>query len=367
MDWKALAPHKPLEGHDPLHVSRPMGDGRRLASMIHAGLGPFAVAGPVGCGKSTEIATAAAELSHGPEFFALDLPLDQFLNMRHLTGADLLWALGGSMLHGVQKQFQLQLELPEEARSLLTGEAPNQQGRSESGPYRDAFLAVVREVKKKGPATSQVALLLDGLEKCPEEQARIAVRTFLSLKDEVELAFVVPPSLVIGPANAELLSELRVFPIRPVPVLERQGARWKEGRQFLMDIFHRRVGEGTNEEALAPLLETAAIFSGGLPRTFLQLMRDAGGYATVANRELPTREDLDNAMRDQTDSLRRLLRDGDMQVMQAADGSDGLEIPIERRVRLLSHGILLENEVDDKVIVKMHPLLGRPDWVSLYA
>jgi hypothetical protein len=334
--------------------------------MMRAGLGPFAVAGPVGSGKSTEIATAAKELHLGAEFFALDVSLDQFLNMRQITGADLLWALGGSIFEVTRAKLQLQLEIPDEAGSRMTGKAPSHQGHLEPGPYRDAFLAVIRDFKKKGPA-SQVAILVDGLEKCPEEQARIAVRTFLSLKDEIELAFVVPPSLVIGPANAELLSELRVFPIRPVPVIEQQGSHWKEGRQFLADIFHRRMGEDTNVEALAPLLETAAISSGGLPRTFLQLMRDAGGYATVANRELPTREDLDNAMRDQTDSLRRLLRDGDMQVMKAADGSDGLEIPIERRVRLLSHGILLENEVADRVIVKMHPLLSQPDWVPPYA
>ncbi|MCY1073088.1 hypothetical protein [Archangium lansingense] len=367
MDWKALAPHKPLGGDDPLHVPRPMGDGRRLASMMRAGLGPFAVAGPVGSGKSTEIATAAEELRLGAEFFALDLSLDQVLNMRQITGADLLWVLGGSIFEVTRTKLQLQLEIPDEARSRMTGKAPSHQGHLEPGPYRDAFLAVIREFKKKSPA-SQVAILVDGLEKCPEEQARSAVRTFLSLKDEVELAFVVPPSLVIGPANAELLSELRVFPIRPVPVIEQQGSHWKEGRQFLADIFRRRMGkEDTNVDALKPLLETAAISSGGLPRTFLQLMRDAGGYATVANRELPTREDLDNAMRDQTDSLRRLLRDGDMKVMRVADGSDGLEIPIERRVRLLSHGILLENEVDDRVIVKMHPLLAQSDGEALYA
>ncbi|HYO56616.1 hypothetical protein [Archangium sp.] len=336
--------------------------------MMRAGLGPFAVAGPVGSGKSTEIATATTELNLDTELFAVDLSLDQFLNMREITGADLLWAIGGSLFEVVARpHLQLQLELPDEERSRLTGKCPSHQGHLESGPYRDAFLAVVREFKKKALSKSQVAILLDGLEKCPEEKARIAVRTFLSLRDEVEFAFVVPPSLVIGPANVELLSELRVFPIRPVPVIEKQGAHWKEGRQFLADIFRRRMGKDTNVEALAPLMETAAISSGGLPRTFLQLMRDMGGYATVANRELPTREDLDNAMRDQADSLRRLLRDGDMQVMQAADGSDGLEIPIERRVRLLTHGLLLENEVEDRVIVRMHPLLGPPDWISLYA
>ncbi|WP_309890201.1 hypothetical protein [Archangium sp.] len=352
MDWKALAPHKPLSGGDPLHVPRPLGDGRRLASLMKAGLGPFAIAGPVGSGKSTEIATAALELTG--DFFAVDIALDQFMNMRQLSAANLLWALGSILFGAITQSRNLELELPEHVRSLLTGEEP--EAHEAPGPYSDAFLAAVREMKRKS-STLRIATLLDGLEKCPEEQARIAVRTILSLKDEVELAFVVPPSLVIGPENIDLLTELRVFPIRPVPVLEEGGSRWKEGRQFLADIFSRRMGKDVDPQALAPLLETAAISSGGLPRTFLQLMRDAGGYAAVANRELPTREDLDNAMRDQADSLRRLLRDGDMRAMQEADGSDGLEIAIDRRIRLLTHGLLLENEVDGKIIVRMHPLL----------
>lgn len=354
MDWKALAPHKPLTGGDPLHVPRPMGDGRRLASMLRAGLGPFAVAGPVGSGKSTELSTAGLELHLTSTFFATDISLDQLMNMRNFSAAKLLWVLVSTLVEEIPKHRSLELELPEEIRSLLMGGRPDM--RAAPGPYSDAFLAAVREMKRKSP-TLQIAILLDGLEKCPEEQARMAVRTILSLKEEVELAFVVPPSLVIGPENIELLSELRVFPIRPVPVLEEQGARWKEGRQFLTDVFSRRMGEDVSTEALAPLLETAAISSGGLPRTFLQLMRDAGGYAAVANRELPTRDDLDNAMRDQADSLRRLLRDGDMRAMQEADGSDGLEMAIDRRIRLLTHGLLLENEVDDKIIVRMHPLL----------
>lgn len=354
MDWKALAPHKPLTGGDPLHVTRPMGDGCRLASMVRAGLGPFAVAGPVGSGKSTELSTAALELTG--DFFTVTTLLDQRMNMRELSAARLLWTLGRALFEALSTNQTLDRKFAYRNHPLLTEAHPLFVERQEPGPYRDAFLAAARELKRQS-STLQVAIFLDGLEKCPEEQARMAVRTILSLRDEVELAFVVPPSLVIGPENVELLSELRIFPIRPVPVLEESGARWKEGRQFLADIFSRRMGTDVSTEALAPLIETAAIFSGGLPRTFLQLMRDAGGYAAVANRELPTRDDLDNAMRDQADSLSRLLRDGDMREMYTADGSDGLELPIDRRVRLLTHGLLLENEVNDKVIVRMHPLL----------
>jgi hypothetical protein len=331
-----------------------MGDGRRLASLVRAGLGPFAVAGPVGSGKSTELATAALELTDN--FLAVTTPLDQRMNMRELSAAKLLWTLGRVLFNALWKNPPLSHGFRYDNHPLLAEEHPAFGEQSEPGPYRDAFLALIRELKRRH-SRLQLAIFLDGLEKCPEEQARMAVRTILSLRDEVELAFVVPPSLVIGPENVELLSELRIFPIRPVPVLEEPGARWQEGRQFLTDIFSRRMGGDVKTEALAPLIETAAIFSGGLPRTFLQLMRDAGGYAVVANRELPTHGDLDNAMRDQADSLSRLLRDGDMHAMNAADGSDGLELPIDRRVRLLTHGLLLENEVNDKVIVRVHPLL----------
>jgi hypothetical protein len=349
MDWKALAPHQPLEQGDPLHVPRPMGDGQRLASLVRAGLGPLAVAGPVGSGKSTELAVAAQALE--PDYAISIQPFDRILNMRRLQAAHIHWALGNKLMDAMLKQ---KMAIPTEVRQTLAV-PPQNSKRDEGSAHRDACLAVLRELEKQ--SSIRLALFADGLEKCTEEVARPAVRALLSLKDEMELVLVVPPSLVTGPENVELLNELRVFPVRPVPVLEEVGSRWKEGRQFLADIFKRRMGEDPRTEALAPLVETASIASGGLPRNFLQLMRDAGGYAAVANRELPTREDLDSAMRDQADSLRRLLRDGDMRVMQEADGTDGLEVPIERRIRLLTHGLLLEYEVGDKVLVRMHPLL----------
>lgn len=353
MDWKALAPHQPLGEGDPLHVPRPTGDGRRLAAMIRAGLGPFAVAGPVGSGKSTEIAAAAQELR--PQRFALVLQLDRTADMRELSEAVVLWSLGTSLLTLLEKPGSIKLALSDEARALLTMTSGEIGQISDSRPLSDALLALSREIKKH--MTARLAVFVDGLEKTPERVVRSVVRAYLSVKDEVDLALVVPPFLVTGPENAQLLTELRVFPIRPVPVLEEEGAHWREGRQFLAEVFNRRMGQDARAAALVPLIETAAVASGGLPRAFLQLLRDAGGYAAVANRELPTREDLDSAMRDQADSLRRLLREGDMRALQEADGTDGVEVPLERRVRLLTHGLLLEYEVGDKVVVRMHPLL----------
>lgn len=62
--WRAIAPHRPLPPGDRLHVERGDGAGQRIADLLRASMGPLLIAGSAGCGKSTELAQAAAKLAN---------------------------------------------------------------------------------------------------------------------------------------------------------------------------------------------------------------------------------------------------------------------------------------------------------------
>jgi hypothetical protein len=332
MDWNRLAPHRPLGPGDALHVERPADGGERLAALVRARMGPIAVTGPVGCGKSTELAAAAKALES--DFVTRIVPVDRLADMRKLDEQGLL----------------------ELVNKALASDRSGAAALGVAAEPRNEFLSLVRQLAQKSPQ-GRVVLLLDGLEKCPAESASRVVQALLSIREEADFVAVVPLDLVTGPGGYALISEMRLFHVRPVPVLQEQGVQWREGRRFMREIFLRRMGLTTAEEAQEQLLAHATDSSSGLPRTFLQLMRDAGGYAAIAGRDVPGLEDFQDALLDHRESLQRLLRDGDTEVLRRADGTDGLEVPIERRVRLLTHGLLLENEVAGRVVVHMNQIL----------
>jgi hypothetical protein len=106
------------------------------------------------------------------------------------------------------------------------------------------------------------------------------------------------------------------------------------------------------------LLERAVKNSGGLPRVFLQLVTDAGTYARVKRDEAwPDDSDLQDAIADQQESFRRALLPGDTDAINAVAGSDGRELDLPRRVRLLAQGILLERIHRGSLFLETHPLV----------
>lgn len=225
---------------------------------------------------------------------------------------------------------------------------------------RDAFLQALRTLKAGAPQ-GRLAILVDGLEKAEASTALDAVRLLLSFRDEAALVFVVPSSLVTGPGTYSLSSDgVRLFPLRAIPIDRR------EGMQFLKAIAMKRLGLTELSSQLDFLFSTAARASGGLPRMFLQILQDAAGYASLEQREVPAREDLRNAVMDHVESIQRLLREGDRDVLRDADGHDGSEVPLERRLRLVSQGLLLEYPTSDgRVEVHPHPLVSQFALVQL--
>jgi hypothetical protein len=328
--------------------------------MLRAGFSSIAVTGPVGSGKSTEIATAAKALQ--PDRVACLVLLDRLTDMRscderevYLYTAARLARLAIGVLHIELDSGILQglsyfgFEGPD-----FTGPALTQPGNSE----RDLLIALIREVARKSQQ-GRVTLLVDGLEKSPEPVARSALMAFSSIKQDADLVVVVPPALVTGPDSHDVLAEYRIFAIRPVPVVDELGAPWKESRAFLGAILQRRLGFGSSDvDPLEWLIDGAAEASGGIPRTFLLLLQDCAGYAALGGRAVPNESDLAIAVQDHRDSMARLLRDGDVAVLYAAHGTNGLEVPLERKVRFLTQGLLLEYEIGSEVHVFVHPLLS---------
>jgi hypothetical protein len=228
----------------------------------------------------------------------------------------------------------------------------------EQSATRDLTLALVAELSRQ----RGVAILVDGLERAASPVAQDTLRDLVEAARDVSLLAVLSPALVTGPDAYMVLEDLglRQVALRPVLVDPDGGQPAMLGRQFLHEILQRRLGVSDLPSLLEEVADGAAVWSGGVPRMFLQLLRDAHTAATLANRGQPTLDDLATAVRDHRSSLRRLLRDGDLDVIRAHRGTTGIEIPVDRRTRLLAHGLLLEYETPGMPdpIVQPHPLLG---------
>jgi hypothetical protein len=349
---------------DSAHVTRPDGSGgAHLAERIKAGFHLHGVVGPVGSGKSTELAAAAAALQN--EFVACLARVG-----RSGRGA-------GSSVDRILDQISLALALLVEADARFQLSSTTRKWLSERVNYsgsafwrptawpmqkaaEDVLRSLIRELGPQSPG-GRVVLLVDGLERTPPGDLAPLLEALLAFREDASLVLVLPYAVVAGPPAHEVVSQVRVFPVPAVPVWREDGeAAWRPGRQFLREIAARRLGVSFEDDpGLLEVMDHAAFWSGGVPRVFLQILRDAAGYATLGQRSAIVAEDIANALRDQQDALRRVLQQGDMDVLRAADGTDGIEAPLEQRVRFLSHGLLLEYWVSDPPIVRAAPLVAR--------
>lgn len=359
LDWSKLAPHRPLGPQDPLHVRRPDGGGEEIARWLAAGAEAIAVAGPVGSGKSTELAWAASSLQK--QFIPVQIPLDKLLDMHRITeqqayiqvATKVAEVARGSLNTTLSDALQSRINLSMAMYATSTTEVV-------TGAARDLLLQTLREVAAASRRDG-IVLLVDGLEKCKPDSAIAIARALLQMRAEARIVMVAPFALVIGSAAHELISSVdRVHFLRSVPVRQDQGASGEVGRAFLREVARVRLDVPALPDPLTALLDRAADASGGVIRSFLQLARAASTYAALADRESMAMEDLDRAMRDHAESLERLLVEGDIEQIRSADGTSGVEIPEERRLRLLAHGLLLEYRTDGGgMIVHPAPLLAR--------
>ncbi|WP_437678601.1 hypothetical protein [Sorangium sp. So ce131] len=234
-------------------------------------------------------------------------------------------------------------------------------------------LTEIMRLSKQGRLT----LLIDGLEKVPQGPESLDLfEALASIRDEVELVVVIPWHAAFGPqAETVIRTGERFVAVRALDV---EGDAGEPGREVLRKILLQRLHWPEEEfdpnavvgtvgasldaararvAAKRNLVNDAIRWSGGLPRVFLQLLADAGSYAKLRRSDpWPIVEDLNDACADQVDSFRRLLLPGDVNAIRGAAGTSGSELDLDRKIRLMAHGILLERSRDGARVLDVHPL-----------
>lgn len=363
-DWKALLPHRPLDPDSDQYVAPPTNGGERIAEWILADRTTVLVAGPVGIGKSTELARAARLLQADRSAFLVRL--DRHENMKRVTVDQLLLRIAGviattahdrlqTLSSGTLNALKHNHVLPEAHKFGLPIRGSDDLFNASAA----SLLAVT--VAEIANSSRRVALLIDGLEKLPEGPVVSEVFEALGmLADDVDIVAVLPwshafgagPDMVVRPG--EHLIALRAPEVA--------GESGESGRTFLRELLIKRLGLsdlGPVPPDRLSVYELAATHSGGIPRTFLQLVADAGTYARMRRKDpWPQESDLADAVADQQDSFRRILRKGDTDAILAIEGHDGRELDLERKIRLLAHGVLLERVRDGAAVMTVHPLVA---------
>ena len=364
-DWSRLAPNRPLAPGDTAYVPRP-GDTPRIPDWILTNRSPVLVVGPVGVGKSTELAFAAQALKSSR--IACLVPLDRYENMRTLTAEQALLRIAGRLASVAVKALHLPItpQLLDDlnlAGVLEAGVAPNVTGLYSQRSAGDFARLVIREVSSKS-SQRRVTLLVDGLEKTSPGAAQPVFDALSELHSEAELVVVVPWHAAYGPGAAMVISPgEKLVVIHPVEVEGKEGA---EGLRFLRSIAQSRLPLDAATLAKAPPgfmapegeLGTCARLSGGIPRTFLQLLADAASHARITDGEdWPSHLHVAQAVEEQKESFRRLLTPGDDAALKSVDGTDGRNMPLEQKLRLLSHGVLLERRENGRAVMRPHPIV----------
>lgn len=366
MDWTALMPHAPVRPGASEYVERSGGASEEIAHWIQANRSPVLLGGPAGVGKSTEIAHAAQMLQQ--HRIACLIPLDRWENMRRIGPDQLLQRIASRVAYLAKEKLRLSL-----SSGLFDESQKTVSDRWSPSTLVQLVLGEVGRLSQQG----RITLLIDGLEKVPEGPSSLELFDALgALPEDVELVAVIPWHAAFGPrAEMVIRTGERFVSAR---ALEVDGERGQEGRAFLKSVLQRRlqlpdealdpksvtrvVSGSLDEErarvvAQSNLVADASMASGGIPRIFLQLMADAASYAKLRRAgEWPIDEDLRDAFTDQVDTFRRLLLPGDADAARAAAGTDGRELELGRKVRLMAHGILLERVREQVPVLELHPL-----------
>jgi len=380
-DWKALTPHRPLDSNGVQYVVPPSGFAERIAPLVATGTTTVLVGGPVGVGKSTELARITALLRD--ERVACLVRLDRHENIRRLTPDQMFSRITRDLVElariesarrgrGTQISAALlgALRVAGTVASQVTGVSIPVPEVSFTGSPRSLLDAALSEVARATGYT-RISLIVDGLEKLPDTPESSEVLAALGqISDEVDIIAVVPWHVAFG-VPEDTIRPAALFASLPAPGVD--GTSGLAGRQFLADILTERLGLprehlSENEDASqilglsgvklgrAMVLE-AARWSGGLPRTFLQLMADAAQYAQIRRGGAwPNESDLADAIADQKDSFRRALLPGDSDAVRKVEGTDGREMELSRKIRLLARGVILERRQGSKYFLDIHPL-----------
>lgn len=350
-----FAPHRPLPPGSPEYVKRPEGSGADLAAQVRAGWRRIAIFGSHGVGISTELAALEHELRDDRSVFRI--AIGRTFNLRR-----------------VESSTQVLAHVLERLPAEIGNDGPSTTVPCDGFP-REAMRRALRRV-------ANPVLIIDDIDKCEADLAAVLIKELFSLSEEAAVVLAAPCSRVYGPA-ALLFAEqdARVVALRPVLVWGSPAEDVRVGKRFLEQIAERRILGGAMPFE-ADVMPRAAIMSGGMPRVFLQLLRDSQRHTVIACRSSTEMLDLNQAERDHgeqlrryllgqdrerladaeldhQDSRRRILLPGDVEALLAAEGTDGCEIDLDRKLRFLGHGQMLDYKRGDRIVMHMAPTLAR--------
>ncbi|MCY1005306.1 AAA family ATPase [Nannocystis pusilla] len=244
LNWKALAPHRPLDPGEAGYVVSPSGFAERIARLVTTGTSTVLVGGPVGVGKSTELARITA-LLQGPRAACL-VQLDRHENIRRLTADQLLLRLAGQLVEYAIESLRLNVS-SSLAEPLLASGVLSPRIAPAIAPGFLAFQsspealvnAALEEVTRRS-RQGRVTLLIDGLEKMPEStQAHEILAALGGLDESVDLVIVVPWFVAFGSSEDAIRPGALFAPVPAPPV---EGPEGRTGRQFLADVLTTRLG-----------------------------------------------------------------------------------------------------------------------------
>jgi hypothetical protein len=351
IDWRKLQPGRVLEPGSPDYAWRPesWNGAPRLVALLNAGMGPLVITGPPGSGKSTELAAAVAELRKTG--LPLFVRLEQHLDLRQASRDQVLVALVRAIIVQLaERKFQPSAAL----KSSLQQVANTSLGaRAEAA---EVLLRLIRELRVR--SRQRLTLIIDGFDQCEALLARSLAEAVRPLASAVALAVVVAPSAVTGPEARQTLDTYRLIPVGPAPlVLELPGTAAVEAWKFLSAIATQRLGLQAWPENIDRYAYKAALCSGGLARSFLQFLQDAAAFSLMAQHRRIMRGDMRLTYRQNHERAMRLLRDGDLPALERCKNTNGVDLPLDTRRRLLDLGLLLEFDSDGKTIALPHPIL----------
>jgi hypothetical protein len=312
---RTLKPNVPLPPGDPTYVDRPDGVSSRIARMTSVGRSPILVYGCAGVGKSTELAHATHLLRQQGHRTIL-VQLDKDIQARRLT-PDHVYA------------------------SILQELRPNTQDPASL----DQVNTVLGEDLNLGPVT----LILDGLDKLPNDvnKTRDIFEALAAIRDDVNLVVAVPWHVIFIPWSESVIR----YGEHAVQVCT---VDTRDAVGFMGEVLRRRVNGDLPED----ILSAAALWSCGITRNFLRIVSDAATHACIRGHEGPPEdEDLNAAVNDLGHQITRSLLPGDLQAIKDAVGTRGTEMPVERKVRLMAQGILVERVREDGITLKVNHLV----------
>jgi hypothetical protein len=328
----SLEPNRPLTGTDERYAERPTGAGKELARLAEFEQ-RIVVVGPPGVGKSTELMRAAIALQS--RAIAVLTPLDRLMDMRRAE-PDLVFEVCRKRLADIVERV-LRIDVERWPPDLAA-----EPRRPLEDPL-DRLLDLIRRAAQHS-RQKHVVFLVDGLEKCDEEQSRAVLMALSRVAGEAVVIVTAPLALVTGPTAFQVLEEYRLFSIGPLP-------RSQAG-PFLREVLARRAEA---PPGLEQILDSAIELSGGVPRTFLSLIKSTVINTALAGRDRVTEEDFRDSVAHHRDSYHRVLAQGDKDRLNTA--KDINQIPTDVLARMLSHGVLLERHEHGQQGLDVHPLL----------